>query len=900
MTSVKSITIGQLIQALPEDSYRFQGDESQVIEWVAWDYQGVKANTLYFCVEDEEFQENHIETNALDYWENAVSSGAVCLMSGRDRIKNLPEGVSLLEVDRLNASMALITRAFFGNPMADMKIIGITGTNGKTTTSQLIDSILIQAGNKTGVIGTIGTFYPSGKQEASHLSNPMTTEVFDMAHQMQQEGVSCLTMEVTSHAGAFDRNHAIDFDVAIFTNLTQDHLDYHKTIEAYKECKLKHFQQLGAGEKKAYGIVNVDDISGNDFVDAVNEHARKAGKAEILTYGIRNKDADLVAYPKQMTGGYSEFDVFLKGNHLCQVHVPMPGLFNIYNSLAAFGATFAMGISIDEIVKGLKNARHVDGRFERVNCDTYFEVYVDYAHTPDSLEKILGEIRGITRKNVIVVFGCGGDRDRSKRGIMGQIAAGIADICIVTSDNPRSEDPQAIIKDIVDGIPEDSKSKIIVEQDRRQAIYTAMEMASSDDSVLIAGKGHEDYQIIGKTKHSFMDRKVVQDYFQFQQNKFSRAWIEINGAAVRKNFDLFFKDKPTDLKVMAVVKDDAVGHGMMEMAKEAVNAGCSYLATACISEALLLRKEYEDFPILIFGERLDEELSQCIRHDFSLQVQSLAKAQAIGELSKKQHCVTNIHLKVDTGMGRYGVRWDNAVEEYKAIQNIEGINLEGIMTHFAQSDEAAKDYANLQWQRFNGIIDQLRSENIAPPLIHACNTGGYLDLPHAHGNMVRISILPTGVYPSKVCRRIKIDGEELSSAMEVFSCVSLVKKLLPGDKLGYGMHFTAEEETEIAILPLGYGDGYPRLRNKGHVLIHGEQAPIIGGNGMDATMVNISGIPDVKPGDKVVVLGKQGDAEISAMMLADWAGTVTYEILAGWTKRMDRIYVKPESLLQTS
>ncbi|MBU2514369.1 alanine racemase [bacterium] len=421
-------------------------------------------------------------------------------------------------------------------------------------------------------------------------------------------------------------------------------------------------------------------------------------------------------------------------------------------------------------------------------------------------------------------------------------------------------------------------------------------MASSDDSVLIAGKGHEGYQIIGKTKHSFHDRKVVQDYFRSQQNRFSRAWIEVNTAVIKNNYKLIFKDKPEEIKIMAVVKDDAVGHGMMEMARAAVKAGCSYLATACISEALLLRKEFEDFPILIFGERLDEELPQCIRHDFTLQVQSLSKAKTIGELSRKQHYITNIHLKVDTGMGRYGVRWDKAVEEYKAISSIEGVNLEGIMTHFAQSDEAVKDFANLQWQRFSEIIEQLKSENIAPPLIHACNTGGYLDLPHAHGNMVRISILPTGVYPSKICRRINLNGEELQSAMEVFSCVSLVKQLLPGDKLGYGMHFTAEKETEIAILPVGYGDGYPRLRNKGHVLIHGKQAPIIGGNGMDATMVNISDISNVKPGDKVVLLGKQGDEEITAMMLADWAGTVTYEILSGWTKRMDRVFVKPDTI----
>ena len=886
-----TITIKTLVASLTANSYLIKGDENQTITGVTWDYQKVAPGYLYFCVEDEEFQENHIETTSLDYWETAVEAGAVCLVVGRDKIKEVPAGVCLIEVEKLNQAMALIARAFYGDPLRNMKLIGITGTNGKTTTSQLIDSILIQAGNKTGVIGTIGVFHPSGREEASHLSNPMATEVFEIGKRMLDENVSCLTMEMTSHAGAFERNYAIDFDVAVFTNLSQDHLDYHKTIEAYKNCKLAHFRQLGTREKKAYGIINVDDISGKDFLEAINEHSRISGKVEVLTYGIRNKDADLVAYPKQMTGVFSDFDIFLKGNHLCQIHLPMPGLFNIYNSLAAFGATFALGISIDEIVEGLKNARRVDGRFERVDCNADFEAYVDYAHTPDALEKILNEIREITRKQVIAVFGCGGDRDRKKRGIMGEIAARIADICIVTSDNPRSEEPQAIIDDIIKGIPEDSRAQIIIEPDRRQAIYAAMEMASAEDSVLIAGKGHEDYQIIGATRHPFLDRKVVQEYFLSQQKRYTRAWIEINRQKLRENFSLIFRDKPDNLHILAVVKDDALGHGLVAIAREALSAGCSYLGVACLSEAVELRKHFEKAPILVFGERPDEELSRCIRQHFSLQVQSFEKAKMISQLSEKQRVKTKIHFKVDTGMGRYGVRWDKALEEFRLIRELEGIEIEGIMTHFAQSDEALKDHANLQWERFREILDNLEKEDLLPPFVHACNSGGYLDLPHAHGNMVRIGILPTGVYPSKVCRRIQIDGLELSPVMRVLSRVSFIKTLYPGDKLGYGMHFTAEKETRVAVLPIGYGDGYPRFRNKGYVLVNGQQAPIIGGNAMDATMVDISGIPDAEIGSEVVLLGRQGDLEITAMEIADWAGTVTYQILSAWTRRMERVYV---------
>lgn len=891
MQNTATLTIGQLLKDLPKDSYTFRGDESQVIEFITWDYAQVRKNSLYFGIEDEEFQENHIETNSFDYWKAAADAGAVCLLVAKNRIEAPPPGISLIETDQLNRSMALIARAFYGDPIKDMKLVGITGTNGKTTTSQLTDSILMEAGNRTGVIGTIGNFYPSGKEDATHLSNPMASELFAIGKRMKEDQVNSLTMEVTSHAGAYDRNHALDFDVLVFTNLTQDHLDTHKTMDEYKRCKLRHFQQLGTKEKTAYGIINVDDSSGKEFAEAVDTHLKSTGKVETLTYGIRNKDADLVAYPKQMTGGFSEFDIFLKGNHLCEIHLPIPGLFNIYNSLAAFGAAFALGISIDQIVEGLKKAMKVDGRFERVECGTDYEVYVDYAHTSDSLEKILQEIRGITRNKVYAVFGCGGDRDRTKRPLMGAVGANIADVCIITSDNPRSEDPQSIINDILEGIPKNSNAKIIIEPDRREAIYAALEMATKDDSVLIAGKGHEDYQIIGKTKHHFLDRGVVKEYFQTEQIKCTRAWIEINRQTIRKNFELIFKDKPRDLQVMAVVKDDAAGHGIIEMAEEALNAGCCQLAVACLSEAIELRRHFADVPILIFGERLDDEIPRCIRQNLSVQIQSLEKAKLIGELSIKQRVESVVHFKVDTGMGRYGVRWDKAVEVFREIKRIEGIRVEGIMTHFAQSDEALKDHANLQWKRFSDVVESLEREGILPPLVHACNTGGYLDLPHAHGNLVRIGILPCGVYPSKVCRRIEIEGRELKPAMRVLARIAFIKTLQPGDTLGYGMHFTAERVTTIAVLPVGYGDGYPRLRNKGFVLVNGERAPLVGGNAMDATMLDITGIEGVKAGDEVVLLGGQKSEEITAMELADLAGTVTYEILAGWTRRMDRIYI---------
>ena len=753
-----SVTVESLLTYLPRGAYRLKGNPQQPIQSIAWDYQKVGDRCLYFCLEEEEFQESHIDGNSLNHWQDAVQAGAVCLVAAFGKLKKIPKEINLIEVNDVNTSTAIMARAFYGDPLQKMKIVGITGTNGKTTTSQILDSILLQAEEKTGVIGTIGVFYPSGKQETSHLSNPLATELFSIGAQMQREDVRYLTMEVTSHAMAFNRNHAIDFDIAIFTNLTQDHLDYHKTVESYKNAKLQFFQRLGTQDKKAYGIVNIDDAAGREFIDAIDSHFRNSGKVEVLTYGIRNKDADLVAYPRQMSGALSEFDVFLKGNHLCSVQLPMPALYNVYNGLAAFGAAFALGVSIETITEGLSNARNVTGRFEKVKVDADIDVYVDYAHTPDGLQKILEEIQRLTRKRVIVVFGCGGDRDRTKRPLMGQIAAELADVCVVTSDNPRTEDPDQIIRDIVAGVPNESSSHIMVEPDRKRAIHRALELASNEDTVLIAGKGHETEQIIGHNRYPFFDRRIVEGFYQSSSERCTRALREIDLQKLRQNFQLIFKDKPEHLKVLAVVKDDALGHGMVEVAREAIDSGCEYLGVACLSEALKLRKEFDRIPILIFGERFDDEIPSCVQNKFSVQIQTLSKAELISRESLAHDIETPVHLKVDTGMGRFGIPWEEALELVKKVHQLSGLQFAGIMTHFAQSDEADKDFANQQWDRFQKVLDRLRKEGMLPPLIHACNSGGYLDLPHAHGNLVRIGILPCGVYPSKVCRRIDCDA----------------------------------------------------------------------------------------------------------------------------------------------
>ena len=886
------INFKKLLAALPEGTFQFEGNLEQEISSITWDYKNVKPGTLYFCVEEEEFQESHIISNAFNYWADAVQAGAVGLLTQKDKITRCPNGVSVIAVDDVNEAMAFLSRQFYDNPLKDMQIVGITGTNGKTTTSQLLDSVFLSAGKRTGIIGTIGTFLPSGKKSAGHLSNPMASDLFKIGKAMQHDNVDSLIMEVTSHSMAFNRNAAIDFDIAVFTNLTQDHLDYHQTLENYRNEKLKHFTRLGAFDKKAYGIINYDDATGVDFLKAIDKKRISSGKVDVLTYGIRNKDADLVAYPKQMTGGFSTFDVFLKGNHLSEIYLPMPGLFNIYNSLAAFASAFALGIGIDQITEGLKNARQVDGRFEKVDCPAEFGIYVDYAHTPDALKKILEEIKTITHKKTIVVFGCGGDRDRTKRAEMGKIAADIADNYIVTADNPRTENPDRINRDIVSGIPEDKRSNLIVETDRKKAIFMALEMASPGDSVLIAGKGHETYQIIGDQTNSFSDRLTAQNFFLSQHSKFSRAWLTTNTNHIKHNFRLIFKDKPDQLKVLTEVKNDGLGHGILELADAAREAGCDYLAVACMSEALKLRQNgFPDMPILILGERADIGVPLCVQHNLTIQIQSLEKANTIAKYATDLNKICKVHIKVDTGMGRYGIPWEKTLDEIKQICHLKGIEIEGLMTHFAQSDETAKDYAKLQLERFQSVVNQLKTENILPPIVHCCNSGGYLDLPEAHFDMVRLGSLPVGIYPTECCRKIEIDGEGLKPSLTATSIISLIKHVKAGECVGDGMHFTSETSVKVAILPVGYGDGYPRLSNQGYVLIGGKKAPIVGGVTLDTMMINISDLPEANVGEEVILMGQQGEETITAMMIAEWAGTVTYDIMCRWGDRMDRVNI---------
>ena len=364
--------------------------------------------------------------------------------------------------------------------------------------------------------------------------------------------------------------------------------------------------------------------------------------------------------------------------------------------------------------------------------------------------------------------------------------------------------------------------------------------------------------------------------------------IEISYSKLAKNIEVILKNIPKGVKYFCVVKDNAFGHGMEVVAKESVRQGASYLMVANLKEALELERTKIKSPIFILYERFDEEIDICLQNGFTMQVQSLEKAKKISQIAIKNKKTAKIHLKVDTGLGRYGVNWEKSAELFFQIKKIPQLDLEGIMTHFAQSDELDKSYAHLQAKRFQQVLKKLEQKNALPRYVHCCNTGGFLDLPEYYFNAVRVGILNTGIYPSKVCQRLK----GIEPIMEVKTKIAQITTLKVGEKLGYGMHYQAPCDKPIAILPIGYGDGFPRLRNQGKVLICGKFCDILGGVSMDSIMVDIEAIANAKIGDEVVIVGKQKSKEISIHDLSCWKQSVSYDQLTSWSNRIHRIIKK--------
>lgn len=426
-----------------------------------------------------------------DFAADAVSHGAAALVVERP----LPDvDAPQFQVPDARVALAALSAGIYGHPSRRLKLFGITGTNGKTTTTYLLDGILRAAGHRTGVIGTVETRI-GAKRSPAIRTTPESADLQALFADMADRGVTAVAMEVSSHALDLHRVDAMDFECVAFTNLTQDHLDYHHTLEEYYAVKRRLFTDFATRNR----VANLDDPLGRDLVHTIPG-----------TIGVGTCDgAEISAADVHLDSDGSAFTLATpEGSR--QVRLPLAGEFNVSNALVAAGCAHAAGIPLDTIVAGLDAATQVPGRLERIDCGQRFSVIVDYAHTPDSLGKAIQAVAEVTARRVIVVFGCGGDRDPEKRPLMGRAAGMTADHAIVTSDNPRSEDPVGIVLQIEDGL-RDSGASYEVEIDRRRAIRRALELAEPGDSVLIAGKGHEDYQIFADQKIHFDDREVARE-----------------------------------------------------------------------------------------------------------------------------------------------------------------------------------------------------------------------------------------------------------------------------------------------------------------------------------------------------------------------------------------------------
>jgi UDP-N-acetylmuramoyl-L-alanyl-D-glutamate--2,6-diaminopimelate ligase len=386
--------------------------------------------------------------------------------------------------------------ALFEHPTRGMKVVGVTGTNGKTTTAWLVRDMLRSLGHKAAYLGTLG-FHLLDEERVLENTTPFAVQVYNLLAEARSKGVDALAMEVSSHALSQRRADGIEFDVGVFTNLTQDHLDYHETMEAYSEAKHRLFRVLPSQTKKRFvGAFNLDDSHGQRW--ALEQDG------PTITFGVRAAEVDLRGTPIEVQ--VDRIRMRLEYKEEREVVIPLGGNYNVENALSASAAMLGLGYRLGAVCEALEKVRPVPGRFEAVTNESGIGVLVDYAHTPDAVEKLLESVAELHPNRIITVFGCGGDRDRTKRPKMAKVASERSDLTVVTSDNPRTEDAEAIVSEVKTGIVPGKEAVCIVA--RQEAIEYAVSQARSGDVVVIAGKGHENYQIIGRTKH-FMDDRVM-------------------------------------------------------------------------------------------------------------------------------------------------------------------------------------------------------------------------------------------------------------------------------------------------------------------------------------------------------------------------------------------------------
>ena len=488
----------QLKGLLEGQEYKIlQGEIKCNIRGINNDSRKVEDGYVFIAIKGFE-QDGHM------YIGQAINNGAtaivledVTLYKGK-----IPEDIVVVEVENGRKVLAFMATHFYNQPSSQFKLCGVTGTNGKTSTVFLINNILEYVKRKTGLIGTILNKIGDEKFETERTT-PESIEVKRLFKQMADANVQDVIMEVSSHALDLYRVAYTQFDVAVFTNLSLDHLDYHKTMENYRDAKLKLFKMA------KIGIINIDDEVGRYIM-------KHSECQQYLTYSIKEPNATLFASNiKNHLSGVT-FDLIYQSQKY-PVILQTPGDFSVYNGLAAIGASLSLNVKVEEIIEALEGNSRIKGRFETIESPQGYIAIVDYAHAPDGLENVLCSMKGFAPKRIITVFGCGGDRDKSKRPIMGEIGGKYSDYCIITSDNPRTENPESILDGVEKGIKKTECPYLRI-TDRREAIERALEFAEKEDLILVAGKGHEDYQIIGKVKIHFDDAEIIKNYIKEKEH----------------------------------------------------------------------------------------------------------------------------------------------------------------------------------------------------------------------------------------------------------------------------------------------------------------------------------------------------------------------------------------------
>jgi UDP-N-acetylmuramoyl-L-alanyl-D-glutamate--2,6-diaminopimelate ligase len=501
--------LSELLDALPAELRGDDGASNPAaraieIRGISYDSRRVEAGDLFFALRGG-------ASDGHDYLGAAFERGAVAAIVERVPTDPALAGRALVSVPDSRRALAPISTQFFGNPSAELTLIGVTGTNGKTSTTYLVESILERAGLSVGVIGTLDIRYAGQRQPAVNTT-PESYEIQRSLRAMRDHGVACAVMEVSSHGLALDRVRGCEFAVAALTNVSQDHLDFHDSMDAYRDAKTRLFDTYLSASGSA--VVNVDDASADAFLRA----AERSGAKLVRVSRQRQSAADVRLERAQIELDGTDARIALPGGAL-DLRIPLVGDFNLENSLVACGIAVALGIDPGFIAAGIENCPQVPGRVERVQTARQAEplVVVDYAHTPDAIEKLLATLRPLAKQRLVSVFGCGGDRDRGKRPLMAEAVARWSDRVVATSDNPRSEDPLLILKDVEAGLKtlrrveadalDGSDASYAMIPDRRRAIEIAIGIAQPGDMVVIAGKGHEDYQIVGPDRLHFDDRE---------------------------------------------------------------------------------------------------------------------------------------------------------------------------------------------------------------------------------------------------------------------------------------------------------------------------------------------------------------------------------------------------------